>query len=171
MARWIALTPSPGDLRLPAPLLAGFDLGNAGMQFVEQKAWIPPTTSSTTSAPTASRRADRPDHAFDHGAGADRRLGRSTSAVSQYVAAFLILEGLMIGVFSAAGRAAVLRSSSVGMPIPMFIIIGVWGPRAASTSVSSSVHLPRLGVHAGRADLPVPEGAAAGSWPTWLCCR
>jgi NADH-quinone oxidoreductase subunit M len=46
--------------------------------------------------------------------------------VAQYVAAFLILEGLMIGVF-AAMDAMLFYVFFEAMLIPMFIIIGVWG--------------------------------------------
>jgi NADH-quinone oxidoreductase subunit M len=46
--------------------------------------------------------------------------------VSQYLAAFLVLEGVMIGVF-AAMDALLFYVFFEGMLIPMFIIIGVWG--------------------------------------------
>ena len=40
-ARWIALGFSILTFALSVPLLAGFDLANPAMQFVEQRAWIP----------------------------------------------------------------------------------------------------------------------------------
>ena len=46
--------------------------------------------------------------------------------VSQYMAAFLIMEGLMIGVFSALD-AILFYVFWESMLIPMFIIIGLWG--------------------------------------------
>src|SRR5690606_11890287 len=52
-----------------------------------------------------------------------------------YYAAMLILEGLMIGVFSAMD-AMLFYVFFEGMLIPMFIIIGVWGgPRRVYASV------------------------------------
>ena len=55
--------------------------------------------------------------------------------VSQYFAAFLILEGLMIGVFCALD-AMLFYVFFEGMLIPMFIIIGVWGgPRRVYASI------------------------------------
>ena len=51
---------------------------------------------------------------------------RCTTEVSQYLAAFLVLEGLMIGVF-AAMDALLFYVFFEGMLIPMFIIIGIWG--------------------------------------------
>ena len=46
--------------------------------------------------------------------------------VSHYLAAFLLLEGLMIGVFSALD-AVLFYIFWEGMLIPMFLIIGIWG--------------------------------------------
>ena len=46
--------------------------------------------------------------------------------VSQYMAAFLIMEGLMIGVFSATD-AILFYVFWEAMLIPMFLIIGIWG--------------------------------------------
>ena len=58
-----------------------------------------------------------------------------TKRVSQYFAAFLILEGLMIGVFSALD-AALFYVFWEAMLLPMFIIIGVWGgPRRVYASI------------------------------------
>ncbi|MDA1107013.1 MAG: NADH-quinone oxidoreductase subunit M [Proteobacteria bacterium] len=46
--------------------------------------------------------------------------------LAQYMAAFLIMEGLMIGVFSALD-AILFYVFWEGMLIPMFLIIGIWG--------------------------------------------
>jgi NADH-quinone oxidoreductase subunit M len=46
--------------------------------------------------------------------------------VSQYMAAFLIMEGLMVGVFSALDS-ILFYVFWEGMLIPMFLIIGIWG--------------------------------------------
>jgi NADH-quinone oxidoreductase subunit M len=134
-ARWIALGFAVATFLLCIPLFAGFDLASAGMQYVEQRNWIP---------------------AYDiqYHLGADgislALVGLTTlttvlvligawgaidKRVSQYYAAFLILEGLMIGVFSALD-ALLFYVFFEGMLIPMFIIIGVWGgPRRVYASV------------------------------------
>ena len=58
-----------------------------------------------------------------------------TSASAQYFAAFLILEGLMIGVFAALD-ALLFYVFWEAMLIPMFIIIGVWGgPRRVYATI------------------------------------
>ncbi len=55
--------------------------------------------------------------------------------VAQYFAAFLILEGLMIGVFAALDG-ALFYVFWEAMLIPMFIIIGVWGgPRRVYATI------------------------------------
>ena len=134
-ARLFALMISLVALGLCLPLLSGFDPGSAAMQFPESHAWIPTfrigynlgvdgisvalialTTLTTVLV----------------------LLGAWTSIdkrVSQYFASFLILEGLMIGVFSAVDS-LLFYVFFEGMLIPMFIIIGVWGgPRRVYASV------------------------------------
>jgi len=54
---------------------------------------------------------------------------------AQYMAAFLIMEGLMIGVFAALD-AAVFYVFWEAMLIPMFIVIGIWGgPRRVYATI------------------------------------
>ena len=54
---------------------------------------------------------------------------------AQYMAAFLIMEGLMIGVFSALD-AMLFYVFWEGMLIPMFLIIGIWGgPRRVYATI------------------------------------
>ena len=134
-ARWIALAFALATFACSIPLFTGFELANPAMQFVEQRAWLP---------------------AYDiqYHLGADgislALIGLTTlttvlvligawgsvdKRVSQYYAAFMILEGLMIGVFSALD-AILFYVFFEGMLIPMFIIIGVWGgPRRVYASV------------------------------------
>ncbi len=125
-ARWLALAVAVVTLVASVPLLTGYDAGAGTMQFVENTVWIDAI------------------HANYH-LGADGIsialivlttfvtvlviLGAWEAVqtrVSQYLAAFLVLEGLMIGVF-AAMDALLFYVFFEGMLIPMFIIIGVWG--------------------------------------------
>ncbi|NCA70067.1 MAG: NADH-quinone oxidoreductase subunit M [Sphingobacteriia bacterium] len=107
-------------------LWAGFDVGTAEMQFVERAVWIPsfdvyyslgvdgismPLIILTTFITI-----------FVIIAGWDV----ITYKPSHYMAAFLIMEGLMVGVFSALD-AILFYIFWEAMLIPMFIIIGVWG--------------------------------------------
>jgi NADH-quinone oxidoreductase subunit M len=136
-ARWLSLAIALVAFAISIPLFTGYDASAlvATMQFVEAREWIPAydiqyhlgadgisvalillTTLVTVLVLIASWTS------------IDKR-------VSQYLAAMLILEGLMIGVFSAVD-AMLFYVFFEGMLIPMFIIIGVWGgPRRVYASV------------------------------------
>ncbi|MBK5940878.1 NADH-quinone oxidoreductase subunit M [Halochromatium roseum] len=108
------------------PLWFGFDASTAAMQFVERSPWLPAL-------------------GVDYYLGVDgisMPLILLTTFISifviiagwdvisykpsQYMAAFLIMEGIMVGVFSALD-AILFYFFWEAMLIPMFIIIGVWG--------------------------------------------
>jgi NADH-quinone oxidoreductase subunit M len=134
-ARWVALATALAALVLSVPLLTGFDMGSAAMQFVEQRPWIPtydiryhlgvdgisvPLIALTTLTTVLVL------------VGAWSVIEKRAS---QYVASFLILEGLMIGIFAALD-AMLFYVFFEAMLIPMFIIIGVWGgPRRVYASL------------------------------------
>ncbi|UYC10806.1 NADH-quinone oxidoreductase subunit M [Xanthomonas sp. CFBP 8445] len=134
-ARWASLLVALLTFALSVPLLTGFDYASDALQFVETHAWIP---------------------AYDIGynLGADgiavalivlttlvtvlALIGAWTSIdkrVNQYVAAFLILEGVTVGIFSATD-AMLFYVFFEAMLIPMFLIIGIWGgPRRIYAAV------------------------------------
>ncbi|MDG6349229.1 NADH-quinone oxidoreductase subunit M [Luteimonas sp. 8-5] len=134
-ARWTALAFALATLAASLLLFTGFDYTDAGMQFVEQHAWIPSLD-------------------IRYALGADgisvALIGLTTittvlvlvgawspiqKRVNQYVASMLILEGVMIGVF-AAMDAMLFYVFFEAMLIPMFILIGVWGgPRRVYASL------------------------------------
>jgi len=134
-ARWVALAIALAVFALSIPLFTGFDYGATGLQFLERREWIPAydiqyhlgadgisvaliilTTLTTALVLVGAWTA------------IDKR-------VNQYYAAMLVLEGLMIGVFSAVD-ALLFYVFFEGMLIPMFIIIGVWGgPRRVYASI------------------------------------
>ncbi len=124
--RWIALIGSVVSFLVTLPLYTRFELGTSAMQFVENSPWI-----------------DR-FNVFYH-LGVD---GLSlwfvlltafitvivviagwqviTERVNQYMGAFLILSGLMIGVFSALDGMLFYVFFEATL-IPMYLIIGIWG--------------------------------------------
>jgi NADH-quinone oxidoreductase subunit M len=133
--RWLALLGSLATLALAVPLWTHFDTGSAALQFPELLPWIPRF------------------QAF-YGLGVD---GISMPLIvltafmtvpvviagwtviqarpAQYFAAFLIMEGLMIGVF-AATDALLFYFFWEAMLIPMFLIIGIWGgPRRVYATI------------------------------------
>lgn len=124
--RWLAFAGALLGLLVTIPLYTGFDASTASMQFVEKAQWIA---------------------AF----GAYYHLGVDgislwfviltafitwivviagwqviTYRVAQYMAAFLIMSGLMIGVFTAIDGLLFYVFFEATL-IPMYIIIGIWG--------------------------------------------
>jgi len=135
VAKWLSLIVSGLTLVLSVPLYALFKTGIAAMQFIERAPWISTihseyyigvdgismplillTTFTTVLIVIAS-------------------WENVEKRVAQYFAAFLILEGLMIGVFAALDG-ALFYVFWEAMLIPMFIIIGVWGgPRRVYATI------------------------------------
>ncbi len=126
LARKIALGFSVGTFLLSLSIYADFDINTASMQFVERYNWIEAlhiqyflgvdgismpliilTTLLTIIVVIAGWEV-------------------ITKRVAQYMASFLIMEGLMIGVFSSMD-AILFYLFWEAMLIPMFLIIGVWG--------------------------------------------
>ena len=126
LTRNLSLIGSILSFLVTIPLYTGFDNSTAAMQFVEKILWIPA-------------------FAVNYHLGVD---GISlwfvlltafitiivvlagweviTSRISQYMAAFLILSGLMIGVFVALDGLLFYIFFEATL-IPMYIIVGVWG--------------------------------------------
>src|SRR6202163_2953562 len=126
MARWAALVSSLLTLVACAPLYAGFANGTANFQFIERLAWIPALRSQYylgvdgISLPLILLTAFMTVPVIIAGwSVVDKRP-------AQYYAAFLIMEGLMIGVFCALDS-LLFYFFWEAMLIPMFVIIGVWG--------------------------------------------
>jgi NADH-quinone oxidoreductase subunit M len=135
VGRWVALLGAIATFLISIRAYTGFDTSTASMQFVEKLSWIPSL------------------NAF-YGIGLD---GISLPLVllttfmtifviiagwivieqrpAQYYAAFLIMEGLMVGVFSATDS-LLFYFFWEAMLIPMFLIIGIWGgPRRVYATI------------------------------------
>ncbi|MCU7923767.1 MAG: NADH-quinone oxidoreductase subunit M [Candidatus Thiodiazotropha sp. (ex Dulcina madagascariensis)] len=126
VTKWTALIVSVLTFIVSLPLWFAFDSSTAQMQFVERVPWVPAFN-------------------IEYYMGVD---GISMPLIilttfitplvviagwevikyrpSQYMAAFLIMEGVMVGVFSALD-AMLFYVFWEAMLIPMFLIIGVWG--------------------------------------------
>jgi len=135
VGRWIALAASLATFAISVLLWREFDPSTASMQFVEQQPWIGAFNAWYTLGVD----------------GISMPLILLTTFITplvviagwtviekrptQYFAAFLILEGLMIGVFAALD-AMLFYVLWEAMLIPMFVIIGVWGgPRRVYATV------------------------------------
>ncbi|MTH34619.1 NADH-quinone oxidoreductase subunit M [Paracoccus limosus] len=122
-AKWLALLTTTATFLISLFVLFGFDAQNTGFQFVEDHAWImglrykmgvdgisvlfvllttfmmPLTILSTWEV---------------------------NVKVKEYMIAFLVLEGMMIGVFTALDLVLFYLFFEAGL-IPMFLMIGIWG--------------------------------------------
>jgi NADH-quinone oxidoreductase subunit M len=124
--RWLALIGSVLSFLVTLPLVTGFDSTTAALQFEEKSVWI-----------------DRFNIGYHLGIDGIAMWFIVLTAlvtvivviagwqiiernVAQYYAAFLILSGLMIGVFCAADGLLFYVFFEATL-IPMYIIIGIWG--------------------------------------------
>jgi len=125
-ARWTALGVAALTLGLGLLLWLGFETGLAGMQFVERTTWIAAFDIQYHLGVDGISMPLVVLTAFSTllVVGAAWEVVRYKPA--QYLAAFLIMEGIMIGVFSALD-AILFYVFFEAMLIPMFLIIGIWG--------------------------------------------
>ncbi|MCZ2901590.1 NADH-quinone oxidoreductase subunit M [Burkholderia thailandensis] len=125
-ARWIALIGSLAGLAVTIPLITGFDSSTAALQFVEQTTWIERFNISYHLGVDGISMWFIVLTALITVIVVIAGWEVITENVSQYLAAFLILSGIMIGVFSAADGLLFYVFFEATL-IPMYIIIGVWG--------------------------------------------
>jgi NADH-quinone oxidoreductase subunit M len=126
VVRWLALAAAVLSFLVTIPLVTGFDVAATGMQFVENLPWI-----------------DRFNVRYHLGVDGLSVWFILLTAfitivvviaaweviedrVALYMGAFLILSGLMVGVFSALDGLLFYIFFEATL-IPMYIIIGVWG--------------------------------------------
>ncbi|WP_323121597.1 NADH-quinone oxidoreductase subunit M [Burkholderia alba] len=125
-ARWIALIGSLLGLAVTIPLITGFDSSTAALQFVEQANWIERFNISYHLGVDGISMWFVVLTALITVIVVIAAWEVITENVSQYLAAFLILSGIMIGVFSSADGLLFYVFFEATL-IPMYIIIGVWG--------------------------------------------
>jgi NADH-quinone oxidoreductase subunit M len=126
MVRWIALVGAIAGLVVTVPLYTGFKLGTAAMQFVENGAWIDRFNVNYHLGVDGISLWLVLLTAFINVVVIVASWESITSRVNQYMGAFLILSGLMIGVFSAQD-AMLFYVFFEATLIPMYLIIGIWG--------------------------------------------
>jgi NADH-quinone oxidoreductase subunit M len=133
--RWLALLGSLATLALVVPLWSSFDPSTAALQFPENLPWIPRFNAAYAlgvdgiSLPLIVLTAFMTVPVVIAG------WSVIHARVAQYFAAFLIMEGLMIGVFCATD-ALLFYFFWEAMLIPMFLIIGIWGgPRRVYATI------------------------------------
>ena len=124
--RWLALAAALASFLVTVPLITGFDVTTAAMQFQENLVWI--------------ERFNIRYHLGVDGISVWFVLLTAfitvvvviagweviTDRVHQYMGAFLILSGIMVGVFSALDGMLFYIFFEATL-IPMYVIIGIWG--------------------------------------------
>jgi len=124
--RWLALVGAVASFLVTLPLYAGFQLGTAEMQFVENASWIQRFNVNYHLGVDGISFWFVPLTAFINVVVVIAGWEVITRKVNQYMAAFLILSGLMIGVFSALDGLLFYVFFEATL-IPMYLIIGIWG--------------------------------------------
>ena len=124
--RWIALVGALLGLAVTVPLVAGFDPSSGAMQFVEKAPWIERFNIHYHLGVDGISLWLVPLTAFITLIVVLAGWEVITERVHQYMGAFLILSGLMIGVFAALD-AMLFYIFFEATLIPMYIIIGIWG--------------------------------------------
>ena len=126
VVRTVALVGSLVGLLVTLPLYAGFDASSATLQFVEKAPWIERFNAHYHLGVDGLSVWFVLLTAFITGIVVLAGWDVIQKRVAQYYAAFLILSGLMIGVFSAVDGLLFYVFFEATL-IPMYIIIGVWG--------------------------------------------
>jgi NADH-quinone oxidoreductase subunit M len=124
--RWIALLGAVSGLLITLPLYAGFVIGEPGMQFVEKLSWISRFNVHYHIGLDGISFWFVPLTAFITVIVVIASWESITERINQYMGAFLILSGLMIGVFSALDGILFYVFFEATL-IPMYLIIGIWG--------------------------------------------
>lgn len=124
--RWLALIGALVGLAVTLPLYQGFDNGTAAAQFVEKALWIERFNVNYHLGVDGLSFWFVPLTAFITVIVVIASWESITERVNQYMAAFLILSGLMIGVFSALDGMLFYVFFEATL-IPMYLIIGIWG--------------------------------------------
>ncbi len=124
--RWIALLAALASFAVTLPLIAGFDNGTAAMQFVERFDWIERFNVHYHLGIDGLSLWFVPLTAFITVIVVISAWQVITDRVNQYMGAFLILSGLMVGVFAALDGLLFYVFFEATL-IPMYLIIGVWG--------------------------------------------
>ena len=124
--RWVALIGSITGLLVTLPLYLGFQNGTADMQFVENALWIERFNVNYHLGVDGISFWFVILTAFINVVVVIAGWEAITHKVSQYMASFLILSGLMIGVFCALDGLLFYVFFEATL-IPMYLIIGIWG--------------------------------------------
>ena len=126
IARWTSLVIVLLTLLLCIPLMAGFDINTDAMQYVDEMAWMPSLGIQYSLGIDGLSLLLIVLSIFTNLMVILATWTSIKKRVGQYMASFLIMQGLLVGVFSAMD-AVVFYIFWEATLIPMYLIIGIWG--------------------------------------------
>ncbi len=126
IVRWVALLGAVASFLITLPLYSGFDNSTAAMQFVENTPWIQRFNVNYHLGVDGISLWFVLLTAFINVIVIIASWESISVKVNQYMGAFLILSGLMIGVFCALDGLLFYVFFEATL-IPMYLIIGIWG--------------------------------------------
>jgi NADH-quinone oxidoreductase subunit M len=126
VVRMLALVGALVSFLVTLPVINGFDNSTAAMQFVEKASWITRFNMNYHLGVDGLSMWFVPLTAFITVIVVIAAWEVITERVAQYMGAFLILSGLMIGVFCALDGLLFYVFFEATL-IPMYLIIGIWG--------------------------------------------
>jgi len=126
LVRWLALAVAVAGLIVTLPLYTGFDPKQGGMQFIEQLPWIPRFNVQYLLGVDGISMPFIILNSFITVLVILAGWDVIEQKQAQYFGAFLVMSGLMNGIFSALDGILFYVFFEASL-IPMYIIIGVWG--------------------------------------------
>jgi NADH-quinone oxidoreductase subunit M len=122
-AKWVALIATSLTFLVSLFILFGFDPGETGFQFVEEREWLLGLKYKMGVDGISVLFVMLTTFIMPLTIAASWNV---TTRVKEYMIAFLVLETLMLGVFMALDLVLFYLFFEAGL-IPMFLIIGIWG--------------------------------------------
>ncbi|RUR13988.1 NuoM family protein [Legionella sp. km772] len=126
VSRYLSLFTVVLSLVLCIPLVAGFDVNSFNMQYIEEIAWMPSLGINYTIGIDGLSLLLIALSIFTNLIVILATWTSINKKVAQYLSAFLIMQGLLVGVFSAMD-AILFYIFWEATLIPMYLIIGIWG--------------------------------------------
>jgi len=126
LARMLALAVAVAGFVVTIPLYTGFDVGTSAMQFVELQSWVPRFNINYHLGVDGISVLFVLLNAFITIIVVVAGWQVIENKVAQYMAAFLIMSGLMNGIFSALDGVLFYVFFEASL-IPLYLIIGIWG--------------------------------------------
>jgi len=126
LSRLLALLVAVTGFAVTIPLFTGFDTGSAGMQYIEQARWIPGFNVQYFLGVDGISMPFILLNSFITIMVVLAGWEVIEDKVNQYMGAFLIMSGLMNGIFCALDGVLFYVFFEASL-IPMYLIIGIWG--------------------------------------------